>query len=73
MQPNFKTNPMKGVNLGGWLLMEGYILGGRIIAETTFKNGFKKHHEQKALCLICINTCLINHVNCSTICPYCDA
>lgn len=32
----------KGVNLGGWLLMEGYILHGRNIPETGFKNEFSK-------------------------------
>lgn len=31
---------IKGVNLGGWLLMEGYILGGRNIAEHQFKKQF---------------------------------
>ena len=31
---------IKGVNLGGWLLMEGYILGGRNIAESEFKGMF---------------------------------
>lgn len=31
---------IKGVNLGGWLLMEGYILHGRNIAENSFKEAF---------------------------------
>lgn len=34
---------LRGVNLGGWLMMEGYILGGRNIAEREFKNKFKRH------------------------------
>jgi len=33
---------IKGVNLGGWLMMEGYILGGRNIPEKEFKKNFKK-------------------------------
>ena len=28
---------LRGVNLGGWLLMEGYLLGGRNIPEREFK------------------------------------
>ena len=39
----------KGVNLGGWLLMEGYILGGRNISESSFKRNFKKRYGQKEL------------------------
>ncbi|MCD6539177.1 MAG: cellulase family glycosylhydrolase [Candidatus Omnitrophica bacterium] len=39
----------KGVNLGGWLLMEGYILGGRNISESSFKRNFKKRYSQKEL------------------------
>jgi len=35
---------LKGINLGGWLLMEGYILGGRNIPEQEFKKEFKKKH-----------------------------
>jgi endoglucanase len=37
-----ETKNIRGVNLGGWLLMEGYILGGDNIPETAFKNAFKK-------------------------------
>ena len=33
---------IKGVNLGGWLLMEGYLLGGINVAESVFKEKFKK-------------------------------
>ncbi len=40
---------LKGVNLGGWLLMEGYILGGRNIAESIFKANFKKQNSAQAL------------------------
>ncbi|MCK9574178.1 MAG: glycoside hydrolase family 5 protein [Candidatus Omnitrophica bacterium] len=40
---------LKGVNLGSWLLMEGYILGGRNIAESIFKQNFKKANGAAAL------------------------
>ena len=40
---------IKGINLGGWLLMEGYILGGRNIAETTFKRRFEKIYGKNTL------------------------
>lgn len=40
---------LHGVNLGGWLMMEGYILHGRNIAEKTFKAEFKKRYSQKGL------------------------
>lgn len=40
---------IKGVNLGGWLLMEGYILGGRNIAESAFKRQFKNIYGEKEL------------------------
>jgi aryl-phospho-beta-D-glucosidase BglC (GH1 family) len=40
---------IRGVNLGGWLMMEGYILHGRNIAEHTFKAKFKKIYGKKAL------------------------
>lgn len=33
---------LRGVNLGGWLMMEGYILGGRNIAEHVFKKALRK-------------------------------
>jgi aryl-phospho-beta-D-glucosidase BglC (GH1 family) len=32
---------VRGVNLGGWLLMEGYILHGRNIGESTWKQSFR--------------------------------
>ncbi|MCQ9204927.1 MAG: glycoside hydrolase family 5 protein [Omnitrophica bacterium] len=40
---------IKGVNLGSWLLMEGYILGGRNISESIFKGNFKKIYGKKEL------------------------
>lgn len=40
---------IQGVNLGSWLLMEGYILGGRNIAESEFKERFKKLYQLKGL------------------------
>jgi endoglucanase len=40
---------LHGVNLGGWLMMEGYILHGRNIAERIFKAEFKKRWGQKEL------------------------
>ncbi|HNX80827.1 MAG TPA: cellulase family glycosylhydrolase [Candidatus Omnitrophota bacterium] len=43
-----KTSCLRGVNLGGWLMMEGYILGGRNIAEQQFKAAFKKRCGKEA-------------------------
>lgn len=40
---------IKGINLGGWLLMEGYILGGRNIPESSFKKAFKNIYGDKEL------------------------
>ena len=40
---------IRGVNLGSWLLMEGYILGGANIAESSFKQKFKKIYGRKEL------------------------
>jgi endoglucanase len=40
---------LRGVNLGGWLMMEGYILHGRNIAEKIFKAEFKKRYGRKEL------------------------
>lgn len=40
---------IKGINLGGWLLMEGYILGGPNIAESQIKKDFKKSCGEKEL------------------------
>lgn len=33
---------LRGIALGGWLMMEGYMMCGRNIAEKTFKNEFEK-------------------------------
>lgn len=49
---DIKTNKevkLRGVNLGGWLMMEGYILGGRNIPESEFKRRFKKVNGEAAL------------------------
>jgi aryl-phospho-beta-D-glucosidase BglC (GH1 family) len=40
---------IKGVNLGSWLLMEGYILGGRNIPESQFKESLKTLYGEKPL------------------------
>lgn len=40
---------LHGVNLGGWLLMEGYILGGRNIPVRRMKREFCRHNGRKAL------------------------
>ncbi|OQX88170.1 MAG: hypothetical protein B6D55_01295 [Candidatus Omnitrophica bacterium 4484_70.2] len=40
---------VRGVNIGGWLLMEGYILGGRNISEIRFKNKFKEIFGEREL------------------------
>lgn len=39
----------KGVNLGGWLMMEGYILHGRNIPEHAFKKAFLRAHGSSGL------------------------
>ncbi|MCX5781436.1 MAG: cellulase family glycosylhydrolase [Elusimicrobia bacterium] len=44
-----KSFKIRGVNLGGWLMMEGYILHGRNIAESVFKKSFKKSNGLNAL------------------------
>ncbi|HRZ39968.1 MAG TPA: glycoside hydrolase family 5 protein [Candidatus Omnitrophota bacterium] len=40
---------LKGVNLGGWLMMEGYIMGARNIAVRNFKKDFALRLGKKAL------------------------
>lgn len=40
---------LKGINLGGWLMMEGYILGGRNIPEKDFKKEFQRVLGREAL------------------------
>ncbi len=42
-------NRLRGINLGGWLLMEGYILGGRNIPQGEFEDKFKKIYGRGAL------------------------
>lgn len=37
-----KTVMLRGVGLGGWLMMEGYILGGRNFPEKVFRREFEK-------------------------------
>ena len=43
------SSKIRGVNLGGWLMMEGYILHGRNIAESVFKRNFEKVNGSAAL------------------------
>ncbi len=38
---------LRGLNLGGWLMMEGYILGGRNIPETLFKEELERRWGSK--------------------------
>ncbi len=40
---------LKGVALGGWLMMEGYMLNGRNIPEKTFKEAFEKALGREAV------------------------
>jgi len=40
---------LKGVALGGWLMMEGYMMCGRNIAEKAFKESFEKALGKEAL------------------------
>ncbi len=40
---------LRGVNLGAWLLMEGYFLNGRNFGEHIFKREFARHNGQKEL------------------------
>lgn len=40
---------LRGVSLGGWLMMEGYMLCGRNIPERMFKEGFEKALGKDAL------------------------
>lgn len=40
---------LRGVSLGGWLMMEGYMLCGRNIPERAFKEGFLKTLGKEAL------------------------
>ena len=40
---------LRGVNLGGWLMMEGYILHGRNFPEHIFKKEFIRHNGKREL------------------------
>jgi len=40
---------LRGVNLGGWLMMEGYILHGRNFAEHIFKKEFTRCNDRQEL------------------------
>ncbi|MCL2484559.1 MAG: glycoside hydrolase family 5 protein [Endomicrobia bacterium] len=44
-----KNERFYGVNLGAWLMMEGYMTGGRNISEHVFKKEFSKVNGKKAL------------------------
>jgi len=39
----------RGVNLGGWLMMEGYIIAGRNIPEKAFRKAFREAQGGDAL------------------------
>lgn len=39
---------LRGINVGGWLMMEGYLLGGRNIAENRFGTIFRRKHGRAA-------------------------
>lgn len=43
------TGRIKGINIGSWLIMEGYVLGGRNIPESEFKRYFKKENGEQEL------------------------
>lgn len=40
---------LKGVNLGGWLMMEGYLMGGRNVTESSCKNAIAAARGKEAL------------------------
>ena len=40
---------LTGIAIGGWLMMEGYILGGRNIAERAFKKDLAQKQGKQAL------------------------
>jgi aryl-phospho-beta-D-glucosidase BglC (GH1 family) len=44
---------LRGLNLGGWLMMEGYLLGGRNIPEIEFKRRFAEIFGKKELEIFC--------------------
>ncbi len=45
----YSSQNIKGINIGGWFMMEGYILGGRNIPEVEFKERFKNCYGQESL------------------------
>ncbi len=49
VDPQNRPLTLKGVNLGGWLLMEGYILHSPNVGEQIFKKDFRRVLGQKAL------------------------
>ena len=40
---------LRSIGIGGWLMMEGYMLGGKNIAEHTFKAGIRALYGKKRL------------------------
>ncbi len=48
-QTSKQKTVLRGVNLGGWLLMEGYLLGGRNIPESRFKAQFAAQHSTEEI------------------------
>ena len=44
-----KKTILEGVNFGSWLMMEGYILGGRNIPAQRFKNTFRRVNKDSGL------------------------
>ncbi|MEK7376033.1 MAG: glycoside hydrolase family 5 protein [Candidatus Margulisiibacteriota bacterium] len=44
-----KTIILRGINIGGWLMMEGYMLGGRNIAEHIFKADMAKRYGKNSM------------------------
>ncbi len=44
---------LRGVNFGGWLMLEGYIMGGRNISEKSFKRKMRETYGKKELALFC--------------------
>lgn len=49
IRPDGESLILKGVNLGGWLLMEGYILHSLNVGERVFKKEFSKYLGKKEL------------------------
>jgi len=49
VQSGRKSVHLKGVNLGGWLMMEGYILHAPNVAVQVFERDFQRVHGKKGL------------------------